>query len=319
MNRGTIGTLSPARLASQLSGEGLAVRCGPLLLRLGTSLPELVDPIGLLYADYPLADPSVLPDFDARVEPLSRWRSPIRPAACTVVDGRAVFDPFRRNQALPMFEWVMNWCFFTRPNQYLLLHAAVVERGGRGLILSGQPGAGKSTLAAALAFEGWRLFSDELAVMAPGQRLLVPLPRPIGLKNASIEIIRRRYPEAVIGPSTVETRKGTVAHVRPPAESLARVDEPAVAAWIVFPTFEAGIQAEVRPVSRAEALLRLADEAFNYSLLGVAGFETLAAVVGGCACFDIRYGSLDDARACVEYVVGSALPTASPLHELPAT
>jgi HprK-related kinase A len=306
----TIGTLSRTQLASRLSGDGLTVRCGPLLIHLGTSLPELVDPIALLYADYPLADPSVLPDFAARVEPLPRWRSLIRRTACTVVDGRAVFDPFRRDQALPMFEWVMNWCFFTRPNQYLLLHAAVLERGGRGLILSGQPGAGKSTLAAALTFEGWRLFSDELAVIPPGRRVLLPLPRPIGLKNESIDIIRREFPAAVIGPSTVETRKGTVAHVRPPAESLARADEPAVPAWIVFPTFDAGIrQAEVRPVSRAEALLRLADQAFNYSLLGVSGFETLADVVDGCACFDIRYGSLDDARACVVHVAASARPT----------
>src|SRR5687768_4315184 len=256
----TLQTLSRPELARRLAGAGIALRCGPLLMRVGTSLPELVDPIALLYSDFPFGDEQALPDFSARVEPVPRWRSPLRPSASAVVDGRAVFDPFRREQALPMFEWVMNWCVFTRPNQYLLLHAGVLERDGRGLILSGEPGAGKSTLTAALMFRGWRLFSDEVGMIPTGRCDLLPLPRPVGLKNASIEIIRADCPSAVIGPSTVETRKGVVAHVRPPSESLARADESTTPRWIVFPRFEAGATAEIRPVSRADALLRLGEQ-----------------------------------------------------------
>jgi HprK-related kinase A len=205
-----------------------------------------------------------------------------------------------------MFEWVMNWCVFTRPNQYLLLHAGVLERDGHGLILSGEAGAGKSTLTAALMFRGWRLFSDEVGMIPTGSCQLLPLPRPVGLKNASIEIIRADCPSATIGPSTVETRKGVVAHVRPPSESLARADESTTPRWIVFPRFEAGATAEIRPVSRADALLRLGEQAFNYSMLGTVGFSTLADVVNGCTCFDVRFSNLNDALDCVRYVTGSA-------------
>jgi hypothetical protein len=67
----------------------------------------------------------------------------------------------------------------------------------------------------------------------------------------------------------------------------------------------------VRPVSRAEALLRLADQAFNYSLLGTVGFQTLADVVDGCTCFDVRYGDLDAALDCVAYVTGDETGLAS--------
>lgn len=275
-------------------------------MRLGTSLPELVDPFALLYADFPLDDDDGLADFDARVEPVPRWRRPLRAAASAVIDGRAAFDPFLRAQALPMFEWTMNWCVFTRPNQYLLLHSAVVERHGSGLLLSGEPGAGKSTLAAALTFGGWRLLSDEVGMIPPGRRELLPLPRPVGLKNQSIEIVRTAYPEAILGPSTVETRKGTVAHLRPTTESVARAAESATPKWIVFPKFVAGVTPEVRPVSRADALLRLAEQSFNYSVLGLTGFNALADVVDGCSCFDIRFGTLDDALACVGYVTAGA-------------
>jgi HprK-related kinase A len=308
----TLQTLARPDLAERLRGAGVALQCGPLVMRLGTSLSELIDPIALLYADFPIINDDQLPDFHARVEPLPRWRRPFRATASAVVDGRAVFDPFHRHQALAMFEWVMNWCLFSRPNQYLLLHAAVVEIGGSALILSGEPGAGKSTLAASLAFRGWRLFSDEVGMVRPGTRALLPLPRPVGLKNESIEIVRRDAPSAVIGPSIVETRKGTVAHMRPPAGSVARAGETAEPRWIVFPRFTAGALPEARPLSRADALLRLGGESFNYSVLGATGFHTLADVVDGCTCFEVRYGSLEDALAAIEYVTGAPVERSLP-------
>jgi hypothetical protein len=43
----------------------------------------------------------------------------------------------------------------------------VLERGGRALLLPAPSGSGKSTLCAGLAFNGWRLLSDELALLDP--------------------------------------------------------------------------------------------------------------------------------------------------------
>ena len=83
--------------------------------------------------------------------------------------------------------------------------------------------------------------------------------------------------------------------------------------WIVFPTFAAGAEPDVRRVSRGDALLRLGHEAFNYSTLGLTGFRTLADVVEGCDCFEIRYGSLADAIDCVASVTETA-PVHTPPH-----
>ncbi len=287
-------------IAELLLGPGLTLHIGPLAARIGTSLTELVEPVRTLYGGFTIADREPLVDFEVRIAHGALVRRWLAPQAVAFVDGQRAFAPFPRRQALPMLEWAMNWCIFTRPHQYLLLHAAVVERQGRGLLLPGRPGAGKSTLAAGLVLRGWRLLSDEVAVVPPGTTDLLPVPRPVGLKDDSIDVIRRFDGGAILGPSTSGTRKGTVAHMRPPDDCVARGREPASPTWIVFPRFESGAATELRPLPRPDAFLRVAQQSFNYSVLGSVGFDTLAAVFDRCSCYVLRYGDLAQAVRTLE-------------------
>ena len=43
--------------------------------------------------------------------------------------------------------------------------------------------------------------------------------------------------------------------------------------------------------------MELAQNAFNYSLLGEAGFGALARLVDGCDCYRFSYGDLEEAVA----------------------
>jgi HprK-related kinase A len=212
-----------------------------------------------------------------------------------MLDGRIPFKPLPLDHAFPFFEWGLNWCIAKYLNQYLILHGAVVEQGGCAVIVPGPPGSGKSTLCAALVNHGWRLLSDELALIRPMGRRLVPVPRPISLKNESIEVIRAFAPAAVIGPAAHDTAKGTVAHMRPPSESIARSGETASPAWIIFPRYQRGQRAVLTPRPKAGAFMEIAENAFNYNVLGVAGFRTLTQVVDECSCYDLTYGELGDA------------------------
>lgn len=64
----------------------------------------------------------------------------------------------------------------------LFFHAASIVVGGRGTLLVGPKGAGKSTTALALAARGHGLLGDETAAYLPADRTLLPMRRPVGIK-----------------------------------------------------------------------------------------------------------------------------------------
>lgn len=63
----------------------------------------------------------------------------------------------------------------------LALHAGVVARAGRALVLPGPSGHGKSTLVAALLRAGWDYVSDESLCLRWDDGAVVAYPRPLGL------------------------------------------------------------------------------------------------------------------------------------------
>jgi len=289
-----LGDLSLPQLRQRLAGNDLALRTGPFVTRIQSPMLQVAEGLLRLYAEFPL-DTGEFRDFHVRVGPPSGLRRWLRPQINFWYDDHSPFKPLPANHAFALLEWGLNWCVAGHAHHYLMLHAAVLEKNGRAVVLPGDPGAGKSTLTAALMLSGWRLLSDEITLVDRDDGLLVGLARPVSLKNASIDIIQRAFPDAVIGAPAYDTHKGTVAHLKPSADSVARVGEKARPAWVVFPRWREGSTARLSPHSRADALLHTASHAFNYSLLGGLGFELNAALMDACTCHDFEYSNLDDA------------------------
>lgn len=298
-----LGELTANQLAERLRHGGLFLQTGPFLSQIHSRLPSVREALRFGYADFPLVEDERFADFHVRVAPprgLRRW---VRPQVLFQIDGAVAFAPYPLRLAAPILEWGLNWCVAVRAHQYLLIHAAVLERGGRALLLCGASGAGKSTLCAAAVLRGWRLLSDEITIVRPRDGLVVPLPRPISLKNASIEVIRRFASDVPLGPAWSDTAKGTVAHLRPPTASVQRAQETARPGCVVFVQFEADAPLVSSPVPKAAALMQLADNSFNYSMLGLQGFQTMAQLVDQCACVLLRYGQLDAALEQLDRLV----------------
>lgn len=299
--------LSPSRLRKQLAGRGIWLRTGPFSLRIQSSLRAVAEGLFELYGQFEVRDTqNSFADFHVEINSpgLRRW---LRPQAHFSFDGDYPFKPLPLDQAYPMLEWGLNWCISMHAHQYLIIHAGVVEKNGLAAILPAPPGSGKSTLTAALVLSGWRLLSDELTLIDRQTGWIHPLPRPISLKNESIAIIQRFNEKAFINRASHDTAKGTVAHMRPPRESVRRQHEAARAGWVIFPKWTAHAPASLTPRSKAQTFIYLAQNAFNYSHLGEDGFKVGTQVIEQTACYDFQYSQLNEAVDIFDKLADAAL------------
>ena len=298
-----LSELRPAEVENRLRSEGLIIRTGPFNFRIISSIPSVADGLKLLYADYLLADGPEFVDFTVTLAQSGGLRRYWRPQVKFTYDGERPFAPLPIGHTFPLLEWAMNWCISTQAHQYLTLHAAVMEREGCAVIMPAPPGSGKSTLCAGLVSRGWRLLSDELTLISLADGLVAPLGRPISLKNQSLEVIEKFVPGAVFSQVTHDTTKGSVSHMKAPAADVARLADRARPRWVVFPKYVPDARAELTARSKANSMLELARNSFNYTLLGLTGFELLADVITASDCYDFRYSQLEEAVTVFDRLV----------------
>lgn len=301
-----VGDLTPGELQARLAGDGFSIQFGPFAIKIRSDIGALCALAHALYEPYPLAPSAQMADFHVDVSSRPGLRRWLRPQCRFRLDGRSPFAPYPVAHAFPALEWGINWCVATRAHHLLMLHSAVVERDGLAILFPAWPGHGKSTLCAALIHSGWRLLSDEFGLVRPEDGMLLPMPRLIPLKNESIDVLRGFRPEALIGPSFHGTRKGTVAHVRPPQESIRRAQEPARARWLVFPRWVKGAPLSLEPLAKSQAFLMLASNSFNYQVLDATAFRLVAAMVRDCGCHALVYSDLNEAVTALDALARSA-------------
>lgn len=290
-----VGELDRDCLAAMLASDGVALRVSPFVVRIQSDIPVVRASLHDMYGDFPLADAETFTDFQVRVafEPgLRRW---LAPQARFYFDGRPSFTPLPAHQAFAMLEWGLNWCVAAHAHQYLIVHAAVVERNGRAFIFPAPPGSGKSTLCAALVNRGWRLMSDELGLIDIESRQVSGMARAVNLKNRSIDLIQQFAPEARFTAPVPDTTKGTIALMRPPTASVQRAGEASRPACVILPRYQPDTDTQFEPYSKARTCLLLAEQSFNYHVHGQRGFEAFSSLVEQARCFSLTYSRLDEA------------------------
>ena len=291
-----ISHLSTTELLDRLETTGLWMRTGPFTFAIRSSIGSVAEGIRRLYADFPVLDSQAFADFHVTINPRKGIRTWIAPEAIFALNGFFSYDPFALRMAPAFFEWGLNCCISRHAHNYLTLHGAIVERQGKGLVLLGTSGAGKSTLCAALVADGWRLLSDELTLIDPATLQISPLARPISLKNESVGLVRELWPEATFGLESNGSRKGTIVHIRPPAESVERIQETVLPSRVLFIDYQPdATRTELTELAPANAHMRMARHSFNYGVLGELGFETLWKVATSARTFDFRYSNLTSA------------------------
>ncbi|BCN27381.1 HprK-related kinase A [Vibrio alfacsensis] len=213
------------------------------------------------------------------------------------------FKPLPLDQAHALLEWGMNWVISTQAHQYLIIHAASLEKNGKGIIISAPSGSGKSTLCAYLASQGWRLLSDELALIDVQTLEMHGMARPMNLKNQSIEVMRPYYDQTSFSKVAVDTHKGTVCLLRPPFESTKNAQQTALPRLLVFVNYTPKEKMFIEPIDKPTALTEVIQNSFNFGMLNKIGFQCAKKLVKTCDAVYIEYSDFEACElALAEYM-----------------
>jgi len=289
-----VSDLSCSELCYLLETDGIKIEIGPFVIGLVSDIPDVAQNIHVLYSQYVLSE-SAFVDFYIRLKKPTGFRRFIRPQVNFDFDGMIPFKPLPYAQSFALFEWGLNWCVASYAHQYLILHSAVVERNGYAAILPGNPGAGKSTLCAALIHHGWRLLSDEMSLISPGSLSLVPIPRPVSLKNESIDVISSFVKNVQFGLLADDTHKGKITHIKAPSESIVQSSIAVEPKWMIFPRYKSDVSLRLSDLKKGTSFIWAAEQGFNYNVLGEDGFNLLGDLISKVDTYELEYSVLDEA------------------------
>lgn len=165
------------------------------------------------------------------------------------------------------------------------LHAAALERDGRGLLLVAESGAGKSTTTWGLLHHGFRYASDELAPIDLARREVHGFPHALCLKTDP----PGPYP---LPPGTLRTSR--TRHVPVSLMPSPLAPEPFAPDAIVFVQYRPELdRPTLAPLGQAEAAARLYVQALNPLAHPEDGLDAALAIVRGARCLSLESAALD--------------------------
>lgn len=272
----------------------LYIAIPPYNFRLVSSDERVVRNVQRLYPETVTKATDFPVDFEVEVKGGLGLHRFIHRQARFLCEGHEPFQPLPAQHSYAMLEWGLNYVVAANEFTYAIVHAGILALNDNAIMFPAPPGSGKSTLTLWLAFHGWRLLSDEMALVKPNSLDVVPFVRPICLKNKSIELAKAWFPHAVMSDITRNTHKGDVCHVSPPLHSWQNNRREARLSAIVFPKYQAGSALEIYQLNQAQAFAELANNAFNMSVLGKLGFDTAFKLVSSLPAFTVQYSNMDE-------------------------
>lgn len=195
------------------------------------------------------------------------------------------------------------WATAVNAHDFLLyLHAGVVGKGGKCILLPADAGSGKSSLTAALTHGGFDYYSDEVALVERGTYQVPPVPLAVCVKKTAWDLMSRYYPEILTLPIHGRNDGKVVRYVPPPASAVQQA--PALVSHIFFPRYADGGETRLEPLSRSNALARLMEQCLALrQRLDQASVRELIRWIERIDCYSLTFSSLDEAVALVEDTV----------------
>ncbi len=188
------------------------------------------------------------------------------------------------------------------------LHAACVGRGGRGLLLMGGSGAGKSTAALHCLLRGLEFLSEDSVFVTPGALLATAVPNFLHVRRDGLRFVPDSSAALIRRSPVIRRRSGVEKFeidLRQPEFHLAR--RPLEIAACVFMTAQqaAGARPLASALGRAELLARLRAE--QPYAANQAGWKTFSDGIAKLPAFELRRGGHpSDTVAALESILAEA-------------
>lgn len=172
-----------------------------------------------------------------------------------------------------------------------VLHAAACHRAGRTVVVPGAPNAGKSTLMAHVASNGWTYLSDELVAIMPGTPpRILPYPRAIALDEGSWSLFSGRTQPI---PEELSTQLPHRRHLVPAEQSLPEVGASYPITDITLYHWKEGAAEHVSELDAVDGLRSLLGASFSVERSPQRDLDILARVVDDAACWRVEGDRVD--------------------------
>ena len=189
-----------------------------------------------------------------------------------------------------------------------LFHAGALAWDGKGLLLPGSIGAGKTTLTMWLALKGGgglEYLSDEMVFFPAGSQAMQSYTRPLNLKSPSRAALKDFFDFAGQAGRLLSTPYGDL--IPPGLLSFAGPRQETPLRLIIFPRYQAGCDPLCRPLSKAQAGLALMECLVNARNLPGHGFSEITRLARVAPAYKLRYSRFEQIGGQIATLLHMAL------------
>jgi energy-coupling factor transporter ATP-binding protein EcfA2 len=182
-----------------------------------------------------------------------------------------------------------------------IIHAALLRRRGKRILIAGRRGSGKTTLTLRLASIGYEMEGDEHVFIDHDG--VIARPRAYRVKPTALALLPEFADSILAAPSYEDVRGGKIFNVDPTIVGGGwRIEKGSVDCVIVLRPNHGGYSS-LRPMAPMMAAQAIISELGMRDLDRGASIAAIAAMVGRAQSFDLSLGDHDNAKA----LIGQAL------------